>query len=99
MAFDLALAYPSKIRGVLAFSGRLLNESRKHHAPASEVQQVQFFLSHGRYDDKLPAFHADEALSFLRTLGILPHYEVFEGGHEISMSSLVAARQWLTKQP
>lgn len=99
MAYDVALTHPAQVRGVLAFSGRMLAESRQHHAPAAEIQTVQFFLSHGRHDDKLPAFYADEAIDFLKTLGITPHYEAFEGGHEISVSGLAAAHQWLAKQP
>jgi phospholipase/carboxylesterase len=98
MAYDVALTYPALVRGVLAFSGRMLAESRQHHAPADEVQQVRFFLSHGRHDDKLPAFYADEAVAFLQSLGISPHYEAFEGGHEVSAAGLAAARQWLRQQ-
>lgn len=99
MAYDVALTRPSQVRGVLAFSGRMLAESRQHHAPAADIKRVQFFLSHGRHDDKLPAFYADEAIDFLKTLGITPHYAAFEGGHEVSASSLAAAHQWLAKQP
>ena len=99
MAYDVALTHPAQVRGVLAFSGRMLAESRQHHAPASEIQQVQFFLSHGRHDDKLPAYYADEAVDFLKTVGIVPRYESFEGGHEVSASGLAAARQWLAQQP
>ncbi|RZK55705.1 MAG: esterase [Hymenobacter sp.] len=99
MAYDIALTHPAQVRGVLAFSGRLLAESRQHHAPAAEIQPVRFFLSHGRHDDKLPAFYAEEAIAFLQTLGIAPHYAAFEGGHEVSASGLAAARQWLAKQP
>ncbi|RZK13337.1 MAG: esterase [Hymenobacter sp.] len=99
MAYDVALTYPAQVRGVLAFSGRMLAESRQHHAPTAEIQRVQFFLSHGRYDDKLPAFYADEAVDFLKTVGIAPRYEAFEGGHEVSVQGLTAARQWLAQQP
>lgn len=95
MAYDVALTHPALVRGVLAFSGRMLAESRQHHAPAAAVQQVRFFLSHGRHDDKLPAFYADEAVTFLQSLGIHAHYEAFEGGHEVSAVGLAAARQWL----
>lgn len=98
MAYDVALTHPALVRGVLAFSGRMLAESRQHHAPAAAVQQVRFFLSHGRHDDKLPAFYADEAVTFLQSLGIHPHYEAFEGGHEVSAVGLAAARQWLRQQ-
>lgn len=80
MAYDVALTHPAQVRGVLAFSGRMLAESRQHHAPAADIQQIHFFLSHGRHDDKLPAFYADEAVTFLQTLGIAPHYEAFKGG-------------------
>jgi phospholipase/carboxylesterase len=99
MAYDVALTRPAQVRGVLAFSGRMLAESRQQHAPVADVKRVKFFLSHGRQDDKLPAFYADEAIAFLKTLGITPHYEVFEGGHEVSTSGLAAAQQWLAKQP
>jgi phospholipase/carboxylesterase len=99
MAYDIALTHPSQVRGVLAFSGRMLVESRQHHAPAADVKKIHFFISHGRHDDKLPAFYADEAVTFLKTLGITPHYEVFEGGHEVSATGLKAAHQWLTQQP
>jgi phospholipase/carboxylesterase len=99
MAYDVALTHPAQVRGVLAFSGRMLIESRQHHAPAAEVKKVHFFLSHGRHDDKLPAFYADEAVTFLKTLGIAPHYEAFEGGHEIAPSGVAAAHQWLAQLP
>lgn len=98
MAYDIALTHPAQVRGVLAFSGRMLMESRQHHAPAADIQKVRFFLSHGRHDDKLPAFYADEAVTFLQTLGITPHYEAFEGGHEVSARGLAAAHQWLAQQ-
>ncbi|MBC6605387.1 esterase [Hymenobacter sp. BT188] len=97
MAYDVALTHPAQVRGVLAFSGRMLVESRQQQAPAADIQQVHFFLSHGRHDDKLPAFYADEAVTFLESQGITPHYEAFEGGHEVSPSGLAAARQWLAQ--
>ena len=99
MAYDIALTHPAQVRGVLSFSGRMLAESRQHHASAADIKKVYFFLSHGRHDDKLPAFYADEAIDFLKTLGIVPHYAAFEGGHEVSASGLAAAQQWLAKQP
>lgn len=99
MAYDIALTHPAQVRGVLSFSGRMLAESRQHHAPAADIKKVHFFLSHGRHDNKLPAFYADEAIDFLKTLGIAPHYAAFEGGHEVSASGLAAAQQWLAKQP
>lgn len=99
MAYDIALTHPAQVRGVLAFSGRILAESRQHHAPAADIKQVHFFLSHGRQDEMLPAFYAAEAVAFLNTLGITPHYEAFEGGHEVSASGSAAAHQWLSQQP
>jgi phospholipase/carboxylesterase len=99
MAYDVALTHPAQVRGVLAFSGRMLIESRQHHAPAADIQKVHFFLSHGRHDDKLPAFYADEAVTFLKSLAITPYYEAFEGGHEVSASGLAAAEQWLAQLP
>ncbi|ALW85229.1 hypothetical protein AUC43_09055 [Hymenobacter sedentarius] len=99
MAYDVALTHPARVRGVLAFSGRLLEETRQRHAPTAEVQQVRFFISHGYHDDKLPAFYADEAVVFLKTLGIAPHYEAVAGGHEISERGLAAAHQWLVRLP
>ncbi|MET4108955.1 MULTISPECIES: esterase [Hymenobacter] len=95
MAYDVALTHPAQVRGVLAFSGRMLIESRQHHAPAADIRKVHFFLSHGRHDDKLPAFYADEAVTFLQTLNITPHYEAFEGGHEVTASGMMAAQKWL----
>lgn len=99
MAYDIALTHPAQVRGVLAFSGRMLIESRQHHAPAADIRKVHFFLSHGRHDDKLPAFYADEAVTFLKTLNITPHYEAFEGGHEVTASGMIAAQKWLAQQP
>lgn len=95
MAYAVALTHPGKVRGVLAFSGRMLAESRQHHAPADAVRQVRFFLSHGSHDTTLPAAYATEALEFLRSLGVEAHYEAFVGGHEIPLRSIEAARQWL----
>ena len=98
MAYDVALRHPAQVRGVLAFSGRLLPASRQHHAPAADIQAVRFFLSHGRRDELLPAFHVAETLAFFRNLGITPHYAAFAGGHEVPASSVAAARTWLAGQ-
>jgi len=98
MAYDVALTHPRQVRGVLAFSGRMLAESRQHHAAADEVRQVRFFVSHGGQDDKLPAHYADEAVAFLLTLGIAPHYAPFAGGHEVTAAGVAEAKQWLASQ-
>ena len=95
MAYAVALRTPALVAGVLGFSGRMLAESRQHHAPAEQVQRVRFFISHGSHDTTLPAIYATEAVDFLRSLGIEAHYEAFAGAHEIPAASLAAARHWL----
>lgn len=95
MAYAVALGTPAQVGGVLGFSGRMLEESRQHHAPAEQLRRVRFFISHGSQDTTLPVAYATQAIDFLRSVGIEAHHEAFAGGHEIPAASVAAARQWL----
>ena len=95
LAYSVGLTHPESIGGVLAFSGRMLDEARQQLAPLEQLRSVRFFVSHGAQDDTLPVAYARQAVAFLREQGLTPHYEAFEGGHDIPASSLAAAKRWL----
>ena len=95
LAYSVGLTHPESIGGVLAFSGRMLDEAREQVVPLKRLRSVRFFVSHGAQDNTLPAAYAQQAVVFLREQGLAPHYEAFEGGHDIPASSLTAAKRWL----
>lgn len=95
LAYSVGLTHPDSIGGVLAFSGRMLQEAMEHPAPSAQIQNVRFFISHGTQDGTLPEHYARQALEFLHRHKVAVNHFTFSGGHDMPAESINAARFWL----
>jgi phospholipase/carboxylesterase len=95
MSYTIGLTQPSLITGVLAFSGRILQEIRPMVAEPASLKDLRVLIAHGTQDGTLPVHYAREAKTYLEDLGIKPGYHEFNGGHQITGEVLTAVSDWL----
>lgn len=97
MSYDLALSYPGKIKGVLALSGRLMEESKpKSVSPA--LSNTCFFIAHGSEDERIPPSEAEKAAAYLKSKGIKEiEHRVYPMQHVLNGKEIIDIRAWLSK--
>ena len=82
------------LRGVIALSGYIPNDvkellRKKHLAP------VPFFLSHGTFDELIPAFAMHEAQKILEEAGAKTFVKEYEIGHGLTEETVSDIRNWI----
>lgn len=98
MSFGVGLTQPDKVRGIAAFSGRILSEIQPKLAAKEKLQHLSVFVSHGTADAVLPVHNARSSKTLLDSLGLKVDYHEYEGmGHSISPQNLKDFLNWLNK--
>lgn len=96
MALHLGLRHQSKIAGVLAMSGYLL-ESEDHPVPPCEGP-LPISILHGNADDVVPIRAAEEALHSLEAAGYTPTFKSYVAlGHSVAQEEVRDVFEWLKK--
>jgi phospholipase/carboxylesterase len=99
MAFDIALTNPKKIAGILALSGKMLEETKTAKLDATSVAKLKIFIAHGNSDNVISIKEAEKATEFLKTNAIKEvTYKNYEMPHSISGAELNDIKAWLKKQ-
>lgn len=96
MSYSFALQNPSKVQGVLALSGRLL-ESAKSTADSEEFKNISVLIVHGTSDRVLPVHYARTAKEFLDSKGFKMDYHELNMGHSINGETIQFMNQQLSK--
>lgn len=96
MATEVALNLHADVRGLLLFSGTLVNRAEWVKALPSK-RAVPFFQSHGRSDPLLGFAHAERLCSELREAGLVGDFVAFGGGHEIPDAAVRGAAAFLER--
>lgn len=98
LAYDLAVSAPKKIRGILALSGRMMEETKSLQADWTQVAKVKFFVAHGTSDNMIKFTDAEKAAEFLKEKKITQVvFKQYEMPHTISGAELNDMRTWLAK--
>jgi phospholipase/carboxylesterase len=58
MSYSVGLSHPTEITGVVALSGRILEEIQRTITSGEDLSKLNVFLAHGIQDDKLPIHYA-----------------------------------------
>ena len=95
MSYSVGLTRPDLIKGIVVMSGRLLKEVRPFIASVEKVASLEVFISHGISDNVLNIEYAREAHAYLKTLGLVPDYKEYEGGHSITNEMFHDLINWL----
>ncbi len=97
-AYDIALTNPKKIKGVIALSGRMLEESKQGMSDQKEAQKTKLFIGHGYSDNIIDIKEAEKANEFLSSKGFKEvTFKKYEMPHSISGTELNDIKTWLKK--
>lgn len=98
MGYDLAIAAPKKIKGVLALSGRLMEESKALKTDAARLAEVRFFIAHGYSDNVIAIAESEKATAFLKSKKVSNiSYHAYEMPHTLNGKELNDIKSWLIK--
>lgn len=98
ISYDVALAAPKKIKGVLALSGRLLTESSAQKTDGTAVAKIRLFIAHGRSDNVIKITEAEKATEFFKLKKVTAlTYNSYEMPHSINGKELNDIKDWITK--
>ncbi|MBF9255023.1 esterase [Pontibacter sp. 172403-2] len=95
MSYTIGLTQPELVSGVIAFSGRILEEIRPLVTDTDKLKNLNVLIAHGTQDGTLPVHYAREAKVFLEGKGITPDYHELNMGHQITGELIVDVRDWL----
>jgi phospholipase/carboxylesterase len=97
MALSYALRQPDEVAGVIAFSGYVPQAVAESVAGRAGRTFPRFFLTQGRRDQLFPISRLGETAALLETLGVRPAVVAHDGGHDIPLVAIEAARQWFSQ--
>ncbi|MER2999222.1 alpha/beta hydrolase [Pontibacter populi] len=83
------------VTGILAFSGRILQEIRPLVQQNAPLQQLKVYISHGTQDNTLPVHYAREAKEYLLNLEVHLTYNEQNIGHQINSQVISSMINWL----
>ncbi len=94
----LSLAFasmrPERIRGVVALSGFLVEDSLLP-GPIAHLRGMKIFLSHGRSDKSIPLAWAQAAEARLQAAGASVRFDIHDGGHAVPEEVWGEVREWM----
>ncbi|MDF3077878.1 MAG: serine esterase [Sphingobacteriaceae bacterium] len=97
MSYTTGLSHPGKVTGVIALSGRLLDEIKPVLSKDEYPQKLRVFVAHGTHDGTLPVAYAREAKAYLETLEVQLSYKEYNIGHQINSEVIDDLNDWLKK--
>lgn len=95
MSYTIGLTRPYLVKGVMALSGRILEEIKPNIQKTSLLQQLRVYIGHGDKDGTLPLFYAHEAKVFLEELGVQLSYHEYDMGHQVIGNEVQDFINWL----
>ncbi len=98
LSYGYALSHPTEVQKVAALSGYVLKGLVPEQYKPTEVQHLQFFVSHGSQDDILPISAARQTITFLEKLNISHVYHEYPVGHGVSPDNMHALKKWFQEQ-
>lgn len=90
-----ALSSPRRFAGVVAMSGRYLEELQPSLAPGEELSGLPALAVHGLHDNVIPIGHGRALRDALSRLPIGLTYREYEMAHEVTRESLEDVAAWL----
>ncbi|MBV6492803.1 MAG: hypothetical protein LDLANPLL_00808 [Turneriella sp.] len=102
MATEITLSHPKYFKGLILFSGTLVNrvgwETQAREKYLSQGKVLSFIQSHGRLDPVLPYAAAERLFQLLAANGGKGDLVGFDGQHEIPQIVLAKVNHWITEQ-
>lgn len=96
LSYELAMSAPDKIKGILALSGRLMDETRTIKTDQNKLKGVSMFIAHGKSDQVIPFEEYTKVHQFFlekQVRNLTAH--AYEMPHSISGAELNDIKTWL----
>lgn len=97
MSLSLGLTEPQLVNGMVALSGRALEEIRPATGNKKYFARLKALIVHGRKDNVLPLRYAQQSKQLLEGLGVKTEYHEIEAGHQITEETLRFLNTWLSR--
>ncbi len=95
MSYSIGLRHPKEVNGIIALSGRVLEDLQSTVTKNDELYRLKVFIAHGMQDATLPVHYAKQAKTFLQHLDVPLTYQEYNMGHQISGEVLKDLNAWL----
>lgn len=94
MSYSVALTRPDLIKGMVAISGRLLEEIKPKVVDDTKFKNLNLLIVHGKNDNVLSIDYARNANEFLKTKIHNTFLKEYNAGHEITNEMLEDVIHW-----
>ncbi len=98
LSYALALNYPEKVKNIIALSGYINEDIMPVNENKDKYKPLNFFISHGIYDDVIPVELARKIPPYLDKRQIRYTYHEYAMGHEVNQECLDAIMAWAKVQ-
>jgi phospholipase/carboxylesterase len=95
MSYSMALSSPTKYKGIIPLSGRVLDTIKPTIKPSEALSKLRVFIGHGTQDNVITLNFAQDAKTYLQSLGVQVEYHEYPMAHSISQSEMGDMLQWL----
>jgi phospholipase/carboxylesterase len=95
MSYSVGFTHPDKVKGIIALSGRLLEEV-KPLMEVSKLTDMKIFIGHGTNDNVLSVYYARDCARYLRQAGIGFTLKEYPEGHRINAATVADIAVWLS---
>jgi phospholipase/carboxylesterase len=95
MSYSVGLNNPEEINGIIALSGRMLEQTQQSVTRSEALAQLRIFIAHGTHDGTLPVHYARQAQAFLQTLHVPLTYHEYNIGHQVNGEVIQDLISWL----
>lgn len=98
LSYELAALSPKKIRGIMALSGRMMEETKVLKTNWADLVKVKYFIAHGNSDNTIKQEESDKAYEYLKERKVTDLiYKRYEMPHSICGAELNDIKVWLVK--
>jgi phospholipase/carboxylesterase len=95
MSYSVGLTRPDKVKGIIALSGRVLEQIKPNMAEMAQFKNFKALIIHGKNDNVLPLQYAKEAKVLLEKQQIATTFHELDMGHTISKKTIELVVDWL----
>ncbi len=95
MSYSVGLSVPEKVKGIIAFSGKIPDEIETVIADKSELSDLSVFISHGKQDPILPFKDALSDQQFLENMNIKTSFHEYDSKHSLSRQNIADFARWM----
>ncbi|WP_185872257.1 alpha/beta hydrolase [Blattabacterium cuenoti] len=99
LSYPIAFKKPNKIKKVISLSGYLEKSLLPEKINLFNYTDLEFFISHGKYDTIIPLNWTKEGLKFLKKKKILSlFYKEYDSGHTLNNVNYLDLMNWIKKK-